>query len=337
MRNVGRLDHAPRAADRVVFDADFGPRFAVFVDTEEEFDWTKPRSRAETGTSHIQYLTEFQALADAHGIEPCYLIDWPVADTPSAAEVIAKLVAGGNATVGTQLHAWVNPPFDEEVNTFNSFAGNLPIELERAKLTALTERIEQAVGVRPQVYRAGRYGVGANTAVLLNELGYRADVSVRPHFDYSHEGGPNFVKADSRPYWVGWGGELLELPLGVAFTGSLRRFGRWLYGRRKGRWVAGLARAGMVSRVALTPEDMPAGDVKDAIDAMLDDGLRYLSFSFHSPSVAPGHTPYVRNSAELSEFYRWWDVILAHLAKRGVAPVGLEEIIQAAWAARRIG
>ena len=335
IRNAGRLDHAPRAADRISFDADFGTRFAVFVDTEEEFDWSEPRSRDSTATSHIQYLTEFQSLAEAHGIEPCYLIDYPVANTPSASDVIAKMLQDGHCSVGTQLHAWVNPPFDEVVNTYNSFAGNLPIELEQKKLTTLTEQIEKAVGARPIIYRAGRYGIGPNTAELLKGLGYRIDVSVRPHFDYSHEGGPNFLKADARPYWVGSDGILMELPLGVAFTGGLRRFGRYLYGRGKGRMIAALARSGMLSRVALTPEDMPVADVKEAINAMLDSGIRYFSFSFHSPSVAPGHTPYVRNSAELSDFYRWWDLILSHLAQRGVVPVGVQETLDAALRTRK--
>jgi hypothetical protein len=320
----------------VRFGGDFGPRFAVCVDTEEEFDWTKPRSRDATGTSHIRHLPEFQSLADAHGIKPCYLIDYPVAHTPDAASVMAELQATGRCEIGTQLHAWVNPPHDEIVNTYNSFVGNLPSELERAKLLVLTQEIEKAVGTRPTIYRAGRYGIGPKSAVLLEELGYRIDTSVRPHFDYSYEGGPSFLRHDARPYWAGPNGLLLELPLGVAFTGQLRKFGRWLYGtgRGRGRLLSAMARSGMLSRVALTPEDMPEQDVRDAISALLDDGRQFLSFSFHSPSIAPGHTPYVRNSAELSDFYRWWDRILSFLAQKGVAPIGLSEVAEAAWAAR---
>ena len=328
------LQDVPTPETEVHFDASFGRRFAVFVDTEEEFDWAKPQSRESVATSHIAHLHEFQTLADAHGIEPCYLIDYPVASTPAASDIIRGLIDGGRCSVGTQLHPWVNPPFDEEVNTFNSFVGNLPKELERAKLDVLTRQIELITGVRPISYRAGRYGIGPNTAVLLEEFGYRVDLSVRPTFDYSHEGGPDFTKCKARPYWTGPTGSLLELPLGVSFTGGLRRFGCALYGNGKGRAVSVLARSGLLSRVALTPEDMPIRDVKDAISAMLDDGLDYLSFSFHSPSVAPGHTPYVRNSAELSDFYLWWDQILTYLAQRGVKPIGLQETIDAATKAR---
>lgn len=337
VRNEGRLDHAARAADRVKFSSKFGKRFAVFVDTEEEFDWTKPRSRDHTATSAVQYLPEFQKLMDAHGISPSYMIDYPVADTPRAADVIAKMFSEGNCTIGTQLHSWVNPPFDEEITTINSFAGNLPIELEREKLRLLTEKIASITGQRPVIYRAGRYGIGQNTGALLEEAGYRIDTSVRPYFDFSHEGGPNFIKHDPRPYWAGPSGRILEAPLSVAYTGQLRRYGRYLFGsgRSRTKMLSAFARSGMLSRVALTPEDMPIEDAKSAIRALLGDGLQYLSVSFHSPSLAPGHTPYVRNSAQLSDFYRWWDKILSFLQQSGVAPVSVDELLEEAWANRR--
>lgn len=338
-RNEGRLDHPARADDRVRFDARFGRRFSVFVDTEEEFDWTRPRSRESTSTSAVRHLPEFQRLMDAHGVRPCYLIDYPVADNAQSREVLAGLYAGNNCEIGTQLHPWVNPPGEEELNSFNSFVGNLPEELERAKLVALTDRISSITdGIRPTTYRAGRYGIGANTGRLLEAEGYRVDTSVRPHFDYSNEGGPSFLKFDARPYWAGPSGQLLELPLGATYTGQLRRYGRWLIGdgRSNENRTATLARFGLVARVALTPEDMPIEDVKRAIEWMLRDDIRYFSISFHSPSLAPGHTPYVRNSAELSQFYDWWDKILAFLAARNIAPASVSEVAEAAWRTRPV-
>lgn len=337
-RNEGRLDHPARADDRVRFDAEFGRRFSVFVDTEEEFDWASPRSRESTSTSAVRHLPEFQRLMDAHGIRPCYLIDYPVADNPESRAVLAELHAGGSCEIGTQLHPWVNPPGDEEINSFNSFVGNLPEELEKAKLVALTERIASITsGVRPTVYRAGRYGVGPNSAKLLEEAGYRVDTSVRPHFDYSNEGGPSFLRHDARPYWAGPDGKLLELPLGATYTGQLRRYGRWLIGngRSNVNRTASLARFGLVSRVALTPEDMPIEDVKRAIQWMMRDGIQFFSFSFHSPSLAPGHTPYVRNSAELNQFYNWWDKVLTFLATLNITAVSVSEVADAAWHMRQ--
>src|SRR3546814_6885075 len=96
---------------------------------------------------------------------------------------------------GTHLHPWVNPPFQEVVNATNSYPGNLPPELEHAKLAALTEAIAGAFGARPVVYKAGRYGVGPATAGILEALGYRIDVSVVPFTDFSDDGGPDFSAA----------------------------------------------------------------------------------------------------------------------------------------------
>src|SRR3546814_8230794 len=73
----------------------------------------------------------------------------------------------------------------------------------------------------------------------------------------------------------------------------------------------------MLTRVALTPEGIPARDAIEAIDRMLDDGIRVLNLSFHSPSLEPGYTPYVRDAADLRAFYGWWDAVLDRMTKRG--------------------
>jgi len=91
-----------------------------------------------------------------------------------------------------------------------------------------------------------------------------------------------------------------------------------------------LARLRLLERVPLTPEGVDIGAALRAIDAALADGLPVLVFSFHSPSLLPGHTPYVRDGAALDRLYAWWRAVFAHLRKRGVAPTTLAEIIAAA-------
>jgi hypothetical protein len=36
--------------------------------------------------------------------------------------------------------------------------------------------------------------------------------------------------------------------------------------------------------------------------ALMADGIRTFSLTFHSPSVEPGHTPYVRTAGDLERF-----------------------------------
>jgi peptidoglycan/xylan/chitin deacetylase (PgdA/CDA1 family) len=301
----------------------------VFIDTEEEFDWSKPYSREARSTRAARALPDMQARFREQGVRPVYLIDHPIATDPEAAAILRGFVEAEECEIGTQLHPWVNPPFDEELNLRNSFVGNLDAALERAKVARLTEAIEESVGRRPRVYRAGRYGVGPNTAAILEELGYRADASVRPLFDYSGDGGPNFTAVRPLPYRVG---ALLEIPLCAALTGPLGRGGPGLYRAiERFRLTRSLAsRANLVSRVSLTPEGMPAAEVADAILRLAEEGVRLFTFSFHSPSLEPGHTPYVRSEADLARFHAWWEEIFAFLAREGIAPASFEEILAAA-------
>jgi hypothetical protein len=97
-----------------------------------------------------------------------------------------------------------------------------------------------------------------------------------------------------------------------------------------GNLLGALARSGLLARVALTPEGMPLQDVLEALDRLLDDGLQLFSISFHSPSLVPGHTPYVRDAADLARFYAWWDGLFEAAAKRGLAPASIGEVEAAA-------
>ena len=328
-----RLDRPPPRAAYFNLPQCFGRRFAVFVDTEEEFDWTRPPTRDQHGTRAGESLPKIQARLAAAGVKPVYLVDHPIATDPRCVATLRDFLERGECTVGSQLHPWVNPPFEEELTRANSFAGNLPVELERAKLLHLTNTIEQAFGRRPIVYRAGRYGVGPNTARLLVEAGYQADVSVRPLHDYSNEGGPDFSAVEPRPYRL-MDGRLLEIPLTAAYTGRLRHMGNKLYpaAARAGRAAGLLSRTNLLNRVSMTPEGMPLAEAVDAADRLLEDGLTLFSISFHSPSVEPGHTPYVRDEADLARFHAWWDGMLDFFARRGVEPASFDDILTATQA-----
>ena len=327
MRNL-RDSPPPGAAAQ--FADTFGKRFLLTVDTEEEFDWSRPLDRDSHGVAHVGRLAKFQQFAETHGVVPIYLVDWPIATSPQAAEILSPAIAARKAEIGVQLHPWVNPPFEEEVTELNSFAGNLPAALERAKLLKLYDAIEENFGAAPLIYRAGRYGAGPATAGLLADAGISIDTSVRPHFDYSSAGGPDYLRHPLEPYWLDDAQSLLELPLTTVFWGILRRQGPFLYPRlwRAPALRGVLSRLGLLERIPLTPEGISVEEAIRGIDIALDDGLRILVFSFHSPSLQPGHTPYVREEDDLDHFYDWWRRVFAYLELRGVRPASVAEIMQ---------
>ena len=313
--------------DPIVWRPGFAPRYTLFVDVEEQFDWNAPFERTRHSTSAMAAFPEAHARFREQGVALTCLVDYPIVDDPAAVGILRTVVADGRSEIGAQLHPWVNPPFGEPLTPAMSFAGNLPEGLEAAKLRFLTDTIATAFGRRPRAYRAGRYGVGPDTVATLTALGYRLDSSVRPGYDYSAEGGPDFSSSDPRPCRVG---ALLSVPLSTLYVGALRGRGAALY-RTLGRvpYARGVAsRLGLLSRVALTPEDMPIAAALEAVTIAVGEGVELLNFAFHSPSFVPGNTPYVRDAADLRTFHDWWSAMLTRLDRLGVRNASLDEILE---------
>ncbi len=321
--------------------ADFAPlgtpRFLVSIDTEEEFNWGHPFSREQRGVSHFLHVDRFQNLCNAHQVMPVYLIDHPIASDPYASEKLAKYAAGGEASIGMHLHPWVTPPFLEEVSTTNSYGCNLEPDLERAKLTSLHAIILANTGVNVDIYRAGRYGIGPNTPAILKDLGIRIDTSVRTGFDYSADTGPNHTMEPVQAHWLERG-ELLEIPVTTVFGGHLRGIGQSLFSNVFNSAAARsiLSRTSLLERIALTPEGIGVDKAMQGIDLALEQGVGILNLSFHSPSLAPGFTPYVRNERDLERFYAWWEAIFSHLNKRGVQQISVPELLNSFFGERNI-
>lgn len=316
---------------RARFAPGFGQRVLLTVDTEEEFDWSGAFSATGYGLDHVGRLGRFQEFCENLGVVPVYLVDWPIATSPEAIEILRPLAMAGKAEIGVQLHPWVSPPHEEEVNAHNSYAGNLPYELERAKLLRLRDEIERAFSVRPLIYRAGRYGTGPRTAEILNEAGIAIDTSVRCNFDYSGQAGPDYSSHPLEPYWVGQNRALLELPVTTVFWGVLRRQGPLIHRLfRNNPAIRGLlTRLSLLEKIALTPEGVTLDEAIRGIDIAIDDNLPVIVLSFHSPSLVPGHTPYVRDERDLDELYDWFRGVYRYLAQRGVTPTTVAGIMDA--------
>lgn len=324
-----RITDRPGPAARVQWLGNARQRFLLTVDTEEEFDWTKPLKRTGHSLETVPRLRKFQDFCEGYGVVPVYLIDYPVATSALAADILREPIAAGRAEVGVQLHPWVSPPHDEEITPRNSYAGNLPPALERAKLLLLRDTIEKNFGVAPLIYRAGRYGVGADTAGFLREAGIAIDSSVRSGYDYRAGHGPDFTGFPLQPWWIGQSGGLMELPLTTVFAGMLRRAGPRLFPLISSvpKLTGLLARLGLLDRIPLTPEGTSIAEAIRAIDLAAGSDLPILVFSFHSPSLSPGYTPYVRGEAQLDDFYDWWRLAFARLSEHGVEPTTVREVI----------
>ena len=289
------------------------PKLFVVVDTEEEFDWGAPFARENTSVTAIAEVGRLQAVLEPHGLKPTYVVDYPVASTPASAGKLAEIAARGAARIGAHLHPWVTPPFDEPLVPEMSFGCNLGATIERAKIMQLTEAIVRNMNVAPRVYKAGRYGFGETTADTLEALGFTVDASVIPHMDFTNEKGPTFIGHTPTPATFGRTRKMLEAPCTTGFIGTARKSGEPLHRMASAsflkpmRAIGILSRAGILNKVMLSPEGNTLEEMKSLTKALHGDGLRTFAMTFHSPSLKPGCTRYVRTEREREEFLKTID------------------------------
>lgn len=298
----------PAALDR--------PVLLVIADAEESFDWGRPFDRNATDVTAMRSLARAHRVFERYGVVPTYMVDFPVASQEAGRAPLRELLQSLVCDVGTQLHPWVSPPHDEPVTDRNSFPGNLPPALEREKLRRLTDEIEAAFDRRPRIYRAGRYGAGPHTGEILRELGYLADSSVMPGWNFAPFGGPDYRARSAAPCWLDAACGLLELPIAAATVGRAADlsppFAPALF-RRAGEFAAlrfPLARLGLLERIKLTPEGITVAEAQRLLRHMHAAGQRVFVLTYHTPSLEPGNTPYVRSNADLQRFLGWLDEVL---------------------------
>lgn len=287
--------------------ADDPPSLYVVVDTEAEFDWSGPFDRNLTAVSAMAAQGRAQAIFEQFGLRPIYVIDYAVASQPEGYEPLRAILARHACVVGAHLHPWINPPFEESVSSRNSFAGNLPAPLEVRKLRALVEAIQRNFRISPLFFKAGRYGLGPRTMETLAELGFAVDFSILPKADMRHKGGVDFRHADARPYDAA-GGRILSVPMTRAHLGLLAPVQPRLQGVMQAWPVARMrlpglmARLGLANTVTLTPEGVEITEQIQLVRSLIQRGYRTFVLHYHSPSLSPGHTPYVRTDADLTAF-----------------------------------
>jgi hypothetical protein len=316
------------------------PILSVVVHTEEEFDWSRPFDRNATGVIHMRSIHRSQDLCDTCGIVPTYVVDYPIADQETGYRPLKEFADNGRALIGAHVHPWVSPPHTEEVCPRNSYPCNLPRDLEYEKLARLTERIVANFGTSPTVYLAGRYGFGPNTGEILEALDYDVDLSTFVPMDFTADGGPDYSSYTNHPFWFGNRRRLLGLCCNGAFVGWLPAGKRLAHRLINHPWLGWahmgsiLSRIRGLERIALTPEGFNRAELCRLTRSLLRQGCRIFVFSFHSPSVHPGFTPYVRNEQDLRAFLAtcgdYFTFFLEELQGVAMTPLEIKGFLQQA-------
>jgi len=297
----------------------------VSIDTEED-NWY--RSRQRVTCENIHELERQARFFERLGVRPTYFTTYQVAINPAAAAVIKDV--GGRGEIAAHLHPWNTPPLTEAFAPRYSMLKNLPAALQLAKLQTLTAALQEAFGIRPGAFRAGRYGLGPSSVAALQECGYRVDSSVTPFISWEEfDDGPSFVGAPVAAYRLApeqdvnqpaADGEVVEIPLSCGFNHG--PFPVWGRVRRaldaaalRPLHLAGLAaRTGICKRIVLSPELASVADMLTLSRRLLERGARHLHLTWHSPSLMPGLSPFALTAADVQRLYAAVEDYLDRLA-----------------------
>jgi glycosyltransferase involved in cell wall biosynthesis len=334
---------APRGDERAELPQG-PPILVVGIDLEAEFDWQGPRTRTNNTVKNVRQQVLVHRIFEKFGIRPIYLVDYAVATDAEGYLPLRELASSDKCEIGAHLQPWENPPFSEEINDQTSYNQNLPAWLQKEKLYRLTEALRSNIGIQPVTYRAGRYGIGEEIAWILRSLGYRIDMSAVPGLDLRAQYGPDFRQVFNSPYWFGPEGDLLEIPLTAGFCGMLssrllpRQMASCTYdflaqpGLRLAHGRGLVARLGLLERITLTPEGISLREMKRLSRSLLSRGHRVFSLNYHSSSLLPGNTPYVRTLADrdrfLAKIEAYLDVFFGEYGGVAMTPTELYAIIR---------
>jgi len=292
-------------------------KLLVSIDTEED-NWRPVREGITL--ENLRELPRLHRFLRELDLRPTYFVDHPVASTPWTLEVLRGIAAEGGGEIGAHLHPWNTPPFREAFTEANTMLRNLPSDLQREKLETLRGSLTAVTGRPPTSFRAGRFGLGRETVVALLETGFDVDSSVTPFVSWAaYAGGSDFdgapidcYRLDGRddPRIPAPAGRLREVPLSCGFTKRpfarvASRYRRLTSDPLRRLPLASLAtRTGLVRRVIGSPETNPVPDLLALARCLLGEGARFMHVFWHSPSLVPGLSPFVRSDGDRERFFR---------------------------------
>jgi hypothetical protein len=250
--------------------------------------------------------------------KPTYLLSPEVIRDERSAEALAKL--DGDHELGAHLHGEYAEPGAFEPDETTAFQRDYPPDVERAKLAYLTALFEDTFGRAPRSFRAGRFGIGASSIGILEELGYDVESSVTPHMDWSDKapglsfvGAPTYHPDPKRPALRGKS-RVLEVPVTIRARAAQKIP---IVGKRvEPRWL----------RPTKTRGDALAKIAKEEIASARGDRPVVLNAMFHNVEIIPNASPYASTEAAARRILDNLAGLLAFAEREGIKTIGLADV-----------
>jgi hypothetical protein len=297
----------------------------VSIDTESD----KARGHSARHPMAFEGITDgvvkrLHPLFERFGARPTYLLSPEVLRHPASVETFRRLAP--SCELGTLLHGEYADPEPVEPSRIREFQRDYTPDVERRKLTYLTDLFIHAFGHQPQSFRAGRFGIGPASLGILAALGYAVDSSVTPHVEGPSSGAPglSFRDASSQPYRPdpcdpGRPGHspVLEVPVTIRrrFLSSLP-----LVGRRAGaRWLR--PTTGSAEALVRIAEDELASARRSSPTRPV-----ILNAMLQNVDVVSWASPRASNEEESRAILDRLRALLAFARREAIAVVGLGDV-----------
>jgi len=304
----------------------------VFITIDVEEDLWGEYKATQIPVDNVARLPILQDLFDRFGAMPTYFINWPVVTNKFASKILHEILNRGRCEIGTHCHPWNTLPIEEKINNHNSMICNLPYELIEKKLETLHEAIIDRFKVKPICFRSGRWGFGPKVAKAIHKLGYLVDTSVTPFFDWSEDGGADFSDVPTFSYWFNpddvlrekADGPLLEVPPTIGFLQKNFKLCRLVRRKILNGPLSRYHILGILDKLKilnlrwLSPELSSGPEMILLSKKFIQTGHRFLNMAFHSTSLIPGKTPFVRNQQQLEKFLCDIEMFLQFVVDQGM-------------------
>ena len=301
----------------------------VSIDTEED-NWGSFTADGAT-VRNIQLVPRLQDVFDRWGARPTYLVNRAPLLEEASVGVLGRVAEHPGVEIGLHCHPWNTPPSTGEGED-RSMMFRLSVEENRSKIACIMRLMKAELGIGPRCFRAGRWGFGPTVAQALLVEGIEIDCSVSPFIDWGAYGGPDFSAAPFEPYRFEpdaplepvSSGRMIQVPTTVGFlAGDPRRQARLRTRLERSalsrlRVVGMLDRLGLLARRWLSPETAGAETMMRLVDAQLKQGVSMIQMTFHSCTLLPGVTPFVRDEADQAAFFDAIERTLRHCADLGL-------------------
>lgn len=289
-------------------------RLYITIDTEMDADvhWNKlfPPQFSSVLEGIPQLL---RPIWDKYQINPIYFVSPEVAENKKCCGILKEEIRKG-AIIGAHLHPEYIEPYKKDVS--NNTPAEFPCSaydkyIEKEKLYNLTKLIENNLGVKPEWYRAARFGADKDTIDILEELGYKYDSSFTPGIDWSNKGGPNHKNAPLESYFID---QENIYACNTTKCNGIKEFPVTIMGKRWGVIGRFLPDNWLFYRW-IRPTHMTLLEQKRMIKILHGMGVETVVMMFHSMEVMINKSPYVRNRLMQKYFLFRLDRTIAYLIK----------------------